>query len=189
MASYAEINQEYTINAKYEELYNALKDVPSSTLGDMATELEGALTRLSSQINIVVDALKVGDTWDDAISAEVNSSSTTGIDAIINGCKSPGFELLHAIQVSYDPFVTELTEYYNEVNNYNTVLYPAWKAVLDNKPNPSDYHDKSDPNDKTKVLETGYEQYIKALTKWENDEKKPAKKASEDAIDKIKEYE
>ena len=105
-------------NREINNVYEQIKDLNQITFTNLFTEAEASFSSLTTSINSIIENLELEDTWDDAISFEVNGDTKTGLDALINNCRIPTDVISKTGEVIEQ--VKKAVEEYNiEVDNYN----------------------------------------------------------------------
>ena len=125
-------------NATLKNIYdNGTKNLNGAMGTTLASKSNDSYQSLSTSMSSVIGNLGI-DTWDDAISAEINSTTKTGIDTMIAACKSPADQIMTEVGTSVDNFNTGFLAYREAVKQHNDKYTEYTNYSVGNKPSDTD---------------------------------------------------
>jgi len=125
-------------NATLKNIYdNGTKSLNGTMGTTLSTKSNDSYQSLSTSMNTVIGSLGI-DTWDDAISAEINSTTKTGIDKMIEACKSPADKIMTDVGTSVDNFNESFLSYRETIKQHNAKYTEYTNYSVGNKPSDTD---------------------------------------------------
>jgi len=107
-----------TVNQKLIDMYEVLKNTTSSDFTNLSTENDALFTTLKNNITNLLGVLNVADTWDDKVSMTLNSDVKTGIDTMLEACKTPHETVISPTGTEMSALIIALKSYKDNVKAY-----------------------------------------------------------------------
>ena len=128
-----------TENSELAKIYDSgTKSLSASDGASLAQKSTESYVALKAEMSNVIGRLDI-NTWDDAISAEINGSTKTGLETLIEACKSPADEIMIQVGNNVEKYNDGFVNYRNKVIKYlnictnNDIIKMTKNKIRDSK--------------------------------------------------------
>ena len=173
-------------NAELKKIYDEIKSINSGSFSSFASESQAAFSSLTSSLSNALDSLNIGDTWDDDVKLEINGTTYTGIQSIVNSCEAAVNNSVVPAGAKVDALISTLKSYIDSVDSYNSALEQRDKIDVGTEPSRSSYMDDASYNRAHSSWSTRKNNYD-AYTQMMDNQERNAKKYETSAQAKIAE--
>ncbi len=169
MASKMEYNQ------ALKDVYDNIKTIDSGSFTSFVSESQAAFTTLKTGLTNALDSLNIGDTWDDDVKVEINSTTYTGLDSIINSCEAAINNSVVPAAAKVNALIQTLKSYIESVDSYNAALEERDKIDVGTEPQSENYIDETSYNNAHSAWsarKNNYDAYTQLMTNQESNASK-----------------
>ncbi len=107
------------INSTLSDIFNIIKECDINNGSMLSEKSDASYDNLKSSFESAIEPLQIKNVWDDQISMEINGSVKSGINNLIESCKTPANQIILSAGINANTLKNSIKTYIEKVEAYN----------------------------------------------------------------------
>lgn len=107
------------INSTLSDIFNIIKECDINNGSMLSEKSDDSYDNLKSSFESAIEPLQIKNVWDDQISMEINGSVKSGINNLIESCKTPANQIILSAGINANTLKNSIKTYIEKVEAYN----------------------------------------------------------------------